>query len=284
MDYTINYNRVESAIKYLIENFRKQPSLDQISQVVGLSPFHFQRIFTEWAGVSPKQFLNYLTVEALKTEIAHTHNLIEASSLVGLSSQSRAYDLMVHIEAMTPGEYKTQGKGLLIEYGFAETPFGKCLVASTARGICAFQFIDGNEDEMIVQLHKDWIYARCFQNNDMAENVVKIIFNRDAENLLHVCLQGTPFQIKVWKALVTIPSGSLITYSDVAQLIQAKSATRAVATAIANNPVGLIIPCHRVIRREGMTGQYHWKPERKASIIGWEFSQKQIADKTNKHQ
>lgn len=162
MNKMINYQRIEKAIKYLIENFRNQPSLEELSGVVGLSPYHFQRMFTEWAGVSPKQFLGHLTVEALKKEIITSHNLIEATERIGLSAQSRAYDLMIHIEAVTPGEYKTFGKNLTIEHGFTYTPFGKCFVATTSRGVCAFQFVDENEDEILESFHEEWSLAQLY--------------------------------------------------------------------------------------------------------------------------
>lgn len=272
-----NYKRVEKAIKYLIDNFRNQPSLEELSEVIGVSQSHLQRTFTEWAGVSPKQFLGYLTVEALKKEIITSRNITEASERVGLSSQSRGYDLMVNIEAVTPGEYKSLGKGLVIEYGFAETPFGQCFVAVTGRGVCDFQFTEDNESEIIDNFIKDWSLAQHKHDDNKAVEIVDIIFGTENKHPLNLFLRGTPFQIKVWKALIRIPYGGIVTYSDVTQLADCGKATRAVASAIAKNPVGVIIPCHRVIRNEGVIGQYRWKSERKASIICWEKSK--ISDK-----
>lgn len=269
------YERIEQAIKYLIAHCQEQPSLGVLAQVSGVSEFHFQRMFTEWAGVSPKQFLGYLTVEALKGEILRSQNLIEATERVGLSSQSRGYDLMVKIEAVTPGEYKTLGKGLNMEYGFAESPFGLCFVAATPRGVCHFQFVDGDAEALLEAYREEWMAANHVQNDAMAENVLRNVFT-DRARPLNLHLKGTPFQIKVWEALLSIPSGNVVTYSELAQLVKHEKAVRAVASAVARNPVGLIIPCHRVIRKEGVIGQYHWKSERKASIIGWEKAKRDV--------
>lgn len=269
------YEHIEIAIKYLIGHYQEQPSLETLAAVSGVSPFHFQRMFTEWAGVSPKQFLGYLTVEALKSEILCSRNLIEATERVGLSSQSRGYDLMVKIEAVTPGEYKSFGKGLEMEYGFADTPFGQCFVASTPRGVCHFQFVDGDADELLSAYREEWSAARCMRNDAMACGVVRSVFTHESQPLrLH--LKGTAFQLKVWEALLTIPSGHVVTYSELAQLVHHDKAVRAVASAVARNPVGLIIPCHRVIRKEGVVGQYHWRSERKASLIGWERAKRDL--------
>lgn len=264
-----HYERIEAAIKYLMAHYQEQPSLEVLARVSGVSEFHFHRMFTEWAGVSPKQFLRYLTVEALKNEILRSQNLIEATERVGLSSQSRGYDLMVQIEAVTPGEYKTFGKGLHMEYGFAESPFGGCFVAATPRGVCHFQFVDGDAEELLQAYREEWTAASHVQNDAMAENTLRYVF-ADRSQPLNLHLKGTPFQLKVWEALLSIPSGNVVTYSELAQLVKREKAVRAVASAVARNPVGLIIPCHRVIRKEGVIGQYHWKSERKASIIGWE--------------
>lgn len=283
-----NYERIATAIRYLIEHFQEQPSLEQLATASGVSPFHFQRIFTEWAGVSPKQFLGYLTVEALKKEIINSRNLIEATERVGLSSQSRGYDLMVKIEAVTPGEYKSGGKGLAMEYGFAETPFGDCFVAATSRGICNFQFVDGDAHEILTAYKEEWPLATHTSNDAMALAVVRNVFSGrcsssgdgmavQSNQPLSLHLKGTPFQLKVWEALLTIPSGNIVTYSELAQLVGRDKAVRAVASAVARNPVGLIIPCHRVIRNEGVVGQYHWKSERKASLIGWERARLDLA-------
>ncbi|MDP4186362.1 MAG: methylated-DNA--[protein]-cysteine S-methyltransferase [Bacteroidota bacterium] len=268
-----DYQRIEKAIKYLISNFKKQPSLDEIAEYMGLSPFHFQRMFSQWAGVSPKKFLEHLTLEALKDELSIAGNISVAAERVGLSAQSRAYDLFVNIEAVTPHEYKTKGEGLTIEYGFADSPFGMCFIAATERGICMLQFSDENRDELIAELQQEWNNARIKENDDLAKTIVEKIFSAKKEvKPLNLLLRGTPFQLKVWRALLNVPFGRVVSYGDLAELTGDVNATRAVASAVARNPVGYIIPCHRVIRSEGVVGQYHWKPERKAAIIGWEKS------------
>lgn len=265
----INYHRIEKAIKYLIEHYQSQPSLKELSNYVGVSEYHFQRMFTQWAGVSPKQFLSHLTVEALKETLHQSKDIIEASERVGLSAPSRAYDLMVNIEAVTPGEYKKKGKDLVIRYGFSITPFGECMVATTSRGVCAFQFVTEKRTPLIEQLKKDWNEAQFEPCDEVAEKVTQQIFT-STNGVLQVHLKGTPFQIKVWRALLDIPFSCVSTYSQVAAHAHMERATRAVASAIAKNPIAYIIPCHRVIRKEGAIGQYRWKAEKKASILAWE--------------
>lgn len=274
MEQVTDYQRIERAIKYLIENCKRQPSLNELAAHIGVSSFHFQRMFTRWAGVSPKKFLKHLTIENLKKEIAGAKNINEAAEQAGLSSQSRVYDLFVNIEAVTPNEYKTQGKGTVIEYGFTSSPFGKCFIASTERGICAFQFTNNDEEKIINELKDEWNNARFQVNDSMAEDVAqKVFYSSGTPKPLNLFLKGTPFQIKIWRALIRIPFGNITTYAELAKASGDGNATRAVASAVARNPVGYIIPCHRVIRSEGVVGQYHWKPERKAAIIAWEKSQ-----------
>ncbi len=271
MEQSINYKRIERAIKYLSENYKEQPSLEEVAEYVGMSKFHFQRIFSEWAGVTPKQFIEHLTVEALKEELVKTNNLITASQNVGLSTQSRAYDLMVKIEAMTPGEYKAQGKDLEINYGVVATPFGEAFIALTERGVCSFEFVDDDFQEVLQSVMDRWTRATFIRNDAAACEVTERMFGNDRGEV-KLLLKGTQFQIKVWRALLAIPSGRVTSYSQLAELIDMPSAVRAVASAVAKNPVGLIIPCHRVIRREGIVGEYHWRSERKRSIIGWEIA------------
>lgn len=271
-----NYERVEKAIKYLIENFRQQPHLEEIARHVGLSNFHFQRLFTEFAGISPKKFLQYITLEALKSEINQTNNLPEAAQQVGLSSPSRVYDLFVSIEAMTPGEYKQKGKGLSIEYGTTTSPFGTCFLVMSEKGICNLQFIckESDKGKLLEEVKQEWLKANLTENNLKAQEYAKAIFySSDCSSPIPLLLKGTPFQIKVWKALLQIPFGKITSYSELANLTGNKDAVRAVASAVARNPIGYIIPCHRIIRSEGVVGQYHWKPERKATMIGWEKAQ-----------
>ena len=271
MEQYVNYKRIEAAIKYLIAHFKQQPSLDELAAYIGVSSSHFQRMFTEWAGISPKKFLEYLTIGSLKRELSATTSLLEVAGNVGLSSQSRVYDLFVNIESMTPGQYKTKGKGLNIDYGFADSPFGECFIAATERGICSLQFTDGNREEILALFSKEWESAVLSCNTSLAASIVGNLFYPQASpRSFNLLLKGTPFQIKVWEALLKIPMGRIVSYNALAKFAGNAAATRAVASAVARNPIGFLIPCHRVIRNEGVIGQYHWSPARKAAIIGWE--------------
>ena len=273
MEQHSNYKRIEKAIKYLIARFKQQPSLEELAAHTGMSPFHFQRIFAEWAGVSPKKFLEYLTIESLKRELSESSSLFEAAGNAGLSSPSRVYDLFVNIEAVTPGQYKTSGKGLEIEYGFAPTPFGDCFIAATGRGVCSIQFEDGNKAEILAAFANEWTNAVLHENHLMVDAVAKKLFYSDGSSRsFSLLLKGTPFQLKVWEALLKIPVGMIVSYNTLARAAGNAAATRAVASAVARNPIGYLIPCHRVIRNEGVIGQYHWSPARKAAIIAWEKS------------
>ena len=273
MEQHTNYKRIEKAISYLIARFKQQPSLEELAAHTGMSPFHFQRIFTEWAGVSPKKFLEYLTVESLKRELSESGSLLEAAENAGLSSPSRVYDLFVNIEAVTPGQYKTSGKGLEIEYGFAPTPFGDCFIAATGRGVCSIQFEDDNKTEILAAFADEWGNAALRENPLMADAVAKKLFYPDGSpRSFSLLLKGTPFQLKVWEALLKIPVGTIVSYNTLARAAGNAAATRAVASAVARNPIGYLIPCHRVIRNEGVIGEYHWSPARKAAIIAWEKS------------
>jgi AraC family transcriptional regulator, regulatory protein of adaptative response / methylated-DNA-[protein]-cysteine methyltransferase len=274
MTNDVNYSRVEDAIRYLSANFRQQPSLEEIAEHVHVSPFHFQRIFTEWAGISPKKFLQYLTVSALKEELQQSNNLIESAEKVGLSAQSRVYDLFVNIESVTPQEYKTKGSGIRIEYGFHASPFGAYFVANAERGICALSFVESNKEELLSSLSNEWKNASLVQHQKNTLSLAENIFSVEAPRQpVHVFLKGTKFQLKVWEALLKIPFGSVSSYRGIASAIGQNNAMRAVGSAIGNNPLAFLIPCHRVIRSEGVIGEYHWGSARKAAIIGWEKSQ-----------
>lgn len=268
----LNYSRIEKAIQYIARNYKSQPSLEEMAKQVNVSEFHFQRMFTEWAGISPKKFLQFLTVEELKKELGKTRNLIEAAGNVGLSAQSRVYDLFVNIEAVTPNEFKTRGKGIVINYGIHKTPFGNCMIASTERGICSISFQEEDADSMLAQLQKDWGNAELRNNQQQTKKYAEMIFDSSSRQNLKLLVRGTKFQVKVWEALLKIPFGSVTNYQTIAGIIHKPGAVRAVASAIAHNPVAYIIPCHRVIRGEGIIGQYHWGSARKAAIIGWEKS------------
>lgn len=268
----IDYQRVAEAIDYIRLNFKNQPGLDEVAEKMHLSPFHFQRLFTQWAGVSPKKFLQYLSVEYSKKILQSGQaTLSEVAFETGLSGTGRLHDLFISIEGMTPGEYKNGGAQLAIYYSFAETPFGNILVASTAKGICHMAFAE-TEADALAQLTNRFPNARYHQaTNTAQQNVLRIFLHgwyNPAAIKLH--LKGSGFQIKVWETLLKIPAGQLSTYGSIAQAIGNPNAARAVGTAIGHNPVAYLIPCHRVIQSSGSFGQYHWGSTRKAAIIGWE--------------
>ena len=266
-----NYERIEKAIVYLKENFKEQPDLDEVAGQVYLSPFHFQRLFKEWAGVSPKKFLQFLSVEYAKGLLKQNLPLSEVSFETGLSGTSRLHDLFIGIEGMTPGEYKNGGEALQIHYSFAETPFGDIIIGSTHKGICHLAFVDDHQ-EGISSLSKAFSNASIRQKTDIMQQDALRFFSGDWNDLRKVKLhlKGTPFQVKVWQTLLQIPFGNMSTYATVAGHIDQPKASRAVGTAIGSNPVAFLIPCHRVIRSTGIIGDYHWGTARKTAILGWE--------------
>jgi len=271
----INYQRIADAINYIRNNFKVQPNLDDVAEKVHLSPFHFQRMFTDWAGISPKKFLQYLSVEYAKGILKEKQaTLFDAAFETGLSGTGRLHDLFINIEGMTPAEYKNGGKALTINYSFAESPFGYIIVASTAKGICYLAFAD-NREEAFIELQKQFPNAMYNQVVDHVQQEAMFIFQKDWSKLSNVKLhlKGTPFQLKVWEALLKIPMGGLETYGSLAKEIHLPNASRAVGSAVADNPVAFLIPCHRVIRSTGEFGQYHWGSTRKSAIIGWEAAQ-----------
>ncbi len=267
-----NYNRIAEAIGYIRDNFKAQPSLDEIADKVAMSPYHFQRMFTDWAGVSPKKFLQFLTVEHAKKLLKEDQaSLFDTAIETGLSGTGRLHDLFINIEGMTPGEYKNGGESLAINYSYAESPFGNMLVASTSKGICHMAFAD-NEKEALAELKIKFPNATYRQVVDMMQQNVLYIFTHDWSKLSEVKLhlKGTEFQLKVWETLLKIPMGKLTTYGSVAKQIQQPKASRAVGTAVGDNPVAFLIPCHRIIQSTGSFGEYHWGSVRKTAIIGWE--------------
>ncbi len=267
-----HYQKIAEAIAYIQKNFEHQPDLIDVAKHVHLSPYHFQRLFTQWAGVSPKKFLQHITITQAKSLLVTQPKttLLEASDILGLSSSSRLHDLFINIEAMTPATYKNGGENLSIDYGFAETPFGRVLLANTEKGICHINFDETTTainclkslfpQAKIVQKHSGWQQraAKFFQSPAAGNDKIT----------LH--LKGTPFQLKVWEALLRIPMGQLSSYGDIAKTIKQPNASRAVGTAIGRNPTAFLIPCHRVIRSCGILGNYRWGQERKAAMIGWE--------------
>lgn len=270
----INYQRIEQAIQYLQQHFQRQPELDEVAEKVHLSPFHFQRIFTEWAGISPKRFLQYLTTGYLKEKLVSSKNIEEAAAAAGLSSQSRVYDLFTTLEAVTPAEYKQRGSGMRIEYGFHTTPFGRSLLGVTERGICWLSFITSDEDARFAldEMKACWYNSLFYENKDVTEQVVRAIFDNVGTRKLHLYVKGTNFQVKVWEALLRIPSGALTTYQDIARKIEHPKALQAVGSAVGSNTIAYLIPCHRVIRKDGILGEYRWSAARKKSMIGWELA------------
>jgi AraC family transcriptional regulator of adaptative response/methylated-DNA-[protein]-cysteine methyltransferase len=268
-----DYYRIAEALQYIKEHMQDQPSLDEVAGIVHLSPYHFQRIFSDWAGVSPKKFLQYLSIEhakeILKKEDATVY---EAAWETGLSGTGRLHDLFVTIEGMTPGEYKSGGKNLSIQYSFHECRFGNYLVASTHAGICNLLFFDQSAAAVVQELQSLWPQAKLFEGENAHHHQVQQFFDRDEPRAdkIKLHLRGTPFQLKVWEALLRIPEGHLTSYTKIAQYLQQPTAQRAVGTAIGANPVGFIIPCHRVIKSVGGIGEYRWGTSRKMAMIGLE--------------
>ncbi len=270
----INYTRIAEAIEYIQQNYTEQPTLEEIAKKVNLSSFHFQKMFTDWAGVSPKKFLQYISVQHAKQILNNSQTtLFETAYKTGLSGTGRLHDLFVKIEGMTPGEYKNKGENLTINYSFTESLFGRILVASTHKGVCYMGFSDDKEIAFS-ELQKRFPKASFIQQTDEIQQNALQIYTQDWSkiNKIKLHLKGTDFQLKVWEALLKIPTGNLATYGNIAKSIQKPNASRAVGTAIGNNPIAFLIPCHRVIQSTGIFGGYMWGTIRKTAIIGWEAS------------
>ena len=268
----IDYKRIAEAIAYIKDHFREQPTLNEVADSVHLSPYHFQRMFTEWAGVSPKKFTQYLSVEYAKQLLKEGQvTLLDTAYEAGLSGTGRLHDLFVNIEGMTPGEFKNGGEQLQINYSFAESPFGNLMVASTSKGICHMAFAE-DEAQGLARLTLLFPNAGLNRMVDRIQQDALFIFQHDWSKLseIKLHLNGTPFQLKVWETLLKIPMGGLATYGNIADKIGMPGASRAVGTAIGNNPVAFLIPCHRVIKSDGKTGDYRWGSTRKSAILGWE--------------
>lgn len=277
MDDQINYNRVKEAIEYLLSHHTSQPRLEDVAGEVHLSEYHFQRIFSEWAGISPKKFLKYLTIESLKNDLRETNDLVEAAGRAGLSSQSRVHDLFVSVEAVTPAEFRSNGRGVEIKYGFHESPFGDCFIAQTARGICAISFVEATRDRVLEEFRQKWVNASITEDIHSTAKVAGKLFDlNNPGRKFHLLLKGTPFQLKVWEALLKIPMGLVTSYGSLASAIGKPGAMRAVGSAVGSNPVSYLIPCHRVIRSEGIIGNYHWGPLRKTAMLGWEKAKAEL--------
>jgi AraC family transcriptional regulator, regulatory protein of adaptative response / methylated-DNA-[protein]-cysteine methyltransferase len=271
-----DFQRIEKAIQFIEANFKSQPALAQIAQSVHLSKFHFDRLFKRWAGISPIQFLQFTTLDYTKQRLIESKSLLETALGAGLSGPSRLHDLFVTFEAMTPGDFKKGGAGLNIDFGFCPSPFGECLLATTDRGICYLGFVAGDKrSETLSQLFKTWPGSEFAENPKRIRSIVKQIFKIDQPLNTHpfnLLLKGTNFQINVWKALLNIPKGWFVSYQDIASHVGNPKAFRAVANAVAINPIAYLIPCHRVISKTGNIHQYRWGSARKKALIAWEAS------------
>jgi AraC family transcriptional regulator of adaptative response/methylated-DNA-[protein]-cysteine methyltransferase len=266
-----DYERIAAALTFASTHFQRQPSLEELAAQAYWSPFHFQRKFQEWAGVSPKKFLQYLSLDYAKKLLRQHASVAEVAHETGLSGTGRLHDLFVTLEAMTPGEYRHGGTALAIRYSFGESPFGRYLVASTAKGICKLVFVE-DEQAALTELRQEWPNALLTQTETASHVQVARFFAHDfsPSDRLHLHLKGTAFQLKIWESLLRIPEGALRTYAQVAAAAESSAAVRAAGTAIGANPVGYLIPCHRVIRGTGELGQYRWGATRKAALVGWE--------------
>ncbi|ABW32360.1 methylated-DNA--[protein]-cysteine S-methyltransferase [Acaryochloris marina] len=275
-DPSDHYQMVAAAIAFIREHRFEQPALSTVAQHIGLSEYHFQRLFTYWAGISPKRFLQYLTIEQAKATIAQTDSLLTLSEDLGLSGPSRLHDLFVSIEAMSPGEYKNGGEGLEIYNGSHNTLFGTVVIATTKRGICSLQFQDKATLPVDDLLTNTWPNATLTVDQEKTQGLCDRIFLPEMSQPtkpLTLLVKGTNFQVQVWRALLQIPLGGLTTYQTIAEMIERPKAARAVGTAIGKNPIGYLIPCHRVIRGSGEIGGYSWGLDRKQAILGWEAAQ-----------
>lgn len=269
-----NFSRIESALYFVASNFRSQPTLAEIAASVNLSEFHFQRLFSHWAGVSPKQFLQFLTVHYARQCLAADMTVLDTAYASGLSAPARLGELFVRLESVTPGEYRQGGEGVRIDFGYHDTLFGECLVSCTSRGVTGLAFCSEGRTDALREMQSRLPNAIYTENPVATEPHCEQIFNslgNRCENAqLSLCAVGTQFQIKVWEALLNIPPGHRVSYQYLADEIGNPKAVRAVASAVGRNPVAVLIPCHRVIRGDGMLGGYHWGEGRKLALQGWE--------------
>lgn len=269
-----DYQRVEAAIRFIEKNVHRQPSLAETAAAVGLSDSHFQRLFSRWVGISPKRFMQYLTLSYAKRLLSESTSVLHAAYDAGLSGPGRLHDLFVNCEAVTPGEYKLKGQGIDINYGFHASPFGECMLAVTARGICALSFLqERNREPIVKDLRRQWPHANITADFHKTSPLVSRVFDFSQNHdpaALHLYVKGTNFQIKVWDALLKIPLGRVATYESIARHIGLPRAARAVGNAVGQNPIPFLIPCHRVIRKSGAFGNYGSGPARKKAMLGWE--------------
>ncbi|MCY7352849.1 MAG: methylated-DNA--[protein]-cysteine S-methyltransferase [Cytophagaceae bacterium] len=272
----LDYQRVEQALRFIEENFRRQPSLKEIAEAANLSEYHFDRLFSRWAGTTPQRFLRFLTKEYAKNLLDQRHDLLDVTLKSGLSSPGRLHELFVTFEALSPGEYKHHGAGVDIAYGFHPTPFGECLLGVTGRGVVSLTFQHPDERATaLARLQTQWHKAVLMEDKSLTASYVAQLFQPETtpRKPLHLLLRGTNFQIKVWEALLTIPAGQVVSYDGLAAAIGIPTAQRAVGTAIGQNAIGYLIPCHRVIQKIGNTGNYRWGALRKRAMLAWEAAQ-----------
>ena len=269
---TIDYHRIEEAILFIRDKQASQPTLEEIADHVHLSPYHFQRLFTQWVGISPKKFLQYLTVEYARGILDKNQSLAEVAYHAGLSGSGRLHDLFISIEGMTPDQYRKAGSGLTIYTGFHHSPFGKYLLAVTSENrVCTLQFIEDEEKELS-DLKMQWSASKLIHDQEITGRIARTLFSLEAINPVRLLLRGTPFQMKVWEALLKIPFGVLVSYQVVAEYVNNPRGLQAVGSAIGKNPVAYLVPCHRVIKKAGQISEYRWGSTRKSAIIGWEAS------------
>jgi AraC family transcriptional regulator of adaptative response/methylated-DNA-[protein]-cysteine methyltransferase len=279
---TAQWRRMGRAIRFLSEHYLDQPRLEDAASAAGLSPFHFQRLFTRYVGVSPKSFVGHLTLAHAKKELAHGASVLDAALDAGLSGPSRLHDLCLKIEAMTPGDYAKGGRGVAIDYGFEACPFGTVLVMATNKGVCGLGFADeGEEEDLLADLKARWPKADYRENAERAAKIAMQIFapEQRAESLLPLHLMGTPWQLKVWEALLSIPRGKLVTYRAIAEKIASPNACRAVGAAVGRNPISWLIPCHRVLGSDGKLTGYHWGVARKRAMLAVESAKQDQSDR-----
>jgi AraC family transcriptional regulator of adaptative response/methylated-DNA-[protein]-cysteine methyltransferase len=268
----INYNRIAAAIDFIKSNFKDQPNLDAVAAHVHMSPFHFQRLFSQWVGTTPKKFLQYISIEYAKDLLKEKQvTLSDVAHDTGFSSTSRLHDLFINIEGMSPAEFKNAGRNLTINYSFSSSPFGNVVVAATTKGVCYLAFYE-DQNQAFEMLQKYFSNADFVLQMDVFQQNALRIFDQDWNDLpeIKLHLKATDFQLKVWEALLKVPFGQLANYGTIANTIQNPKASRAVGTAIGSNPVAFLIPCHRVIQSSGVFGGYMWGNTRKTAIIGWE--------------
>jgi len=276
-----DYRRMARAIRFLSEHYSEQPGLDEAANAVGLSPFHFQRLFRRHVGISPKAFVGFLTLDHAKAELARGASVLDAALESGLSGPSRLHDLCLKLEAMTPGEYARGGAGLTIGYGFHDSPFGSALIMASDKGICGLAFgNDGEEDEVLADMRARWPRAAFIHDDSRIKAYAERIFDTDApKTILPLHLMGTPWQVQVWRALLAIPEGKFATYGAVASALDCPNGSRAVGAAVGRNPISLLIPCHRVLGSTGRLTGYHWGEARKRAMLAVEAAR---ADQRNR--